>query len=55
MDLVWSGGNGRKMGYCGWFPDRYTISALSGPLWPELNYNSKQVTLYGLSVPVPGN
>jgi len=28
---------------------------VSGPLWPNLNHNSKRVTLYGLCVPVPGN
>jgi len=28
---------------------------LSGPLWPELNHNSKRVTLYGSSVPALGN
>jgi len=28
---------------------------LSGPLWPDLNCNSKQVTLYSSSVPIPGN
>jgi len=31
------------------------LGYLSGPLWPELNYNSKWVSLYGSSVPIPGN
>jgi len=26
-------------------------SWLSGPLWPDLNHNSKRATLYGSSVP----
>ena len=44
------------------FQERYNdlylkdqIWAVSGPLWPELNHNSKRATLYGSSVPIPGN